>query len=78
MMVVWIKCFECTHFACEQTGRFDCAAFLPQKGIPAPVYGAPMTLPHCGYHVRVSALSVGNFYFCVFQYASENARIRRR
>ena len=48
MMVVWIKCFECTHFACEQTGRFDCAAFLPQKGIPAPVYGAPMTLPHCG------------------------------
>ena len=42
MMVVWIKCFECTHFACERTGRFDCAAFLPQKGIPAPVYGAPI------------------------------------
>ena len=40
MMVVWIKCFECAHFACEQTGRFDCAAFLPQKGIPASVYGA--------------------------------------
>lgn len=40
MMVVWIKCFECKHFACEQTGRFDCAAFLPKKGIPARVYGA--------------------------------------
>lgn len=40
MMVVWIKCFECTHFACEQTGRFDCAAFLPKIGIPASVYGA--------------------------------------
>lgn len=36
MMVVWIKCLECKHFAAEQTGsRFDCLAFLPQKGIPA-------------------------------------------
>ena len=42
MMVVWIKCFECTHFACEQTGRFDCAAFLPKKGIPAQIYCAPI------------------------------------
>ena len=42
MMVVWIKCFECTHFACEQTGRFDCAAFLPKKGIPAQIYCTPI------------------------------------
>lgn len=42
MMVVWIKCFECKHFAAEQTGRFDCLAFLPQKGIPAQIYGSPL------------------------------------
>ena len=41
MMVVWIKCFECVHFACEQTGRFDCRAFLPKKGISAQIYCAP-------------------------------------
>lgn len=42
MMVVWIKCFECRHFACEQTGRFDCVAFLPKKGVPAEVYAKPI------------------------------------
>ena len=42
MMVVWIKCFECKHFAAEQTGRFDCLAFLPKKEVSAQIYAAPI------------------------------------
>ena len=42
MMVVWIKCYECTHFVCEKTDRFSCEAFLPQHGVPSEIYAKPL------------------------------------
>ena len=40
MMVAWFKCFESKHFAGEKTGRLDCNAFLPKRGIPMAVCAA--------------------------------------